>query len=470
MAKKFRLIGMPISVLDEVLSKKEKREMIARPARLIPANPRLSELSLASVFLSSLTFVKEFRELFLKDIKMSRSGSLRVFTEVSFPHIGITDQERGKKSSLRVDGLILQVIGKEIRDAALLEFKMGNQDLHEPQVSAYMNLAKELKIPRLITISNQFVPHITNTPVQGLQKVNGVNLYHFSWKHLIAMGSVLLTDNDTNIENPVEHEIMNEVMSFFRNENAQTRTFDAMSKEWAEVVEAIRVNKPLTKNDPRVATVAHDWVQEEQDLNLKLSDELGLMVDSRKRAAKDFNDRIEIEKKAIVENGILESQFKISGIVSPLKVQAHVLARKVVCTVEVKAPLSRSTSTGRLNWLKAQLERSRKNNQKVFEEVLPNVWIEPMTKGRGHNPKQPYKDFDTLVDESKDTDIRVFRVSFEKDLAADFTRTKKFIEKYEEMVLCFYRAIVQNLKNWEEPPPKMSHSVEDPDEKISEEE
>ena len=44
----------------------------------------------------------------------------------------------------------------------------------------------------------------------------------------------------------------------------------------------------------------------------------------------------------------------------------------------------------------------------------------------------------------------------EVDFGGKFSQSRKFIEEYESLVISFYRAIVQNLKNWEESAPKMN--------------
>ena len=87
---KFRITGCPISVFDEMLeSAKEKPEIVVREARLIPASKKIDEMFLSSVFLSSLTLIKEFRTIFSKEIGMSRVGSIRAYTEVSFPNLKV---------------------------------------------------------------------------------------------------------------------------------------------------------------------------------------------------------------------------------------------------------------------------------------------------------------------------------------------------------------------------------------------
>ena len=453
--KHFELIGMSIKDFDDMLKvNNEDREILFREAHLIPTYKKLDELSLASVFLSSLTMVEEFKNLYCKEIGLSRVGYLKAYTEVSFPRIKIYNEASIKKGPLRVDGLLLQVAGGKIKDAAIFEMKMGSQEVSSNQINTYLTLAKELKIPRLVSISNQFVPSPTDYPVE-VQRINSVSLYHFSWRYILALGSILLTDNDLNISDPDQVRIMKEVMSFFKHPNAAVNTFDSMSKEWGDVIEGVRARKEFSRNNPGLAAAAEDWVQEEQDLALKMSDELGLMVDCNKRQYKTMQERLEAEKKSIMEKGILDSQFRIKGAVSTLNILADLGTRRVICYVDVKVPQDKKSASARLNWLKRQIDACKIHDEKSFNSIESTLWLNAMVKGRMVNPKELYSSYEQLLGEAKNCDIKSVRVSYEKDLAARFSQCRKFIEEYERIVMTFYSVIVQNLKNWEESPPKM---------------
>ncbi|MDD4574270.1 MAG: hypothetical protein PHR69_08660, partial [Sphaerochaeta sp.] len=85
-SKKFELIGRSIKDFDEIIKKDptnpERGRVKGKRARLIPAQKKIDELFLVSVFLASLPLVKEFRDLFSKEINLSRAGTLHAYTEV----------------------------------------------------------------------------------------------------------------------------------------------------------------------------------------------------------------------------------------------------------------------------------------------------------------------------------------------------------------------------------------------------
>ena len=453
---KFKLIGSSFSEFEEMVkSKQETREIEVRKARLIPASKKIDELFLASVFLSSLTLIKEFRTLFSKEIGLSRVGTIRAYTEVSFPKIKIFNENSIKNGPLRIDGLLIQIANGIIKDAVLFEIKMGANELNEKQITAYQNVAHEVGITRLVTISNQFVPSPKCFPM-AIQKVKDVDLYHFSWRNILVMGSILLTDNDLNISDPDQVNIMKEVMAFFRHQYAGITTFDSMGKGWIETTDGIRASS-LNKDSSCMVSAVQDWLQEEQDLALKLSDSLGLMIDCNKKQYDTFQERIDAEKKFLFQNKYLESQFKIKNAVSTMIVQADFGARMIRCIIEITVPQDKKTASARLNWLKKQLEgcKQKKESEKDFTRLESKIWIDPIVKGHRSTFKELYSQFDKLIESTKDYEIKTAKISLQEDLGGKFSQSRKFIEEYEKTVFSFYKSIVQNLKNWEESPPKM---------------
>ena len=89
---------------------------------------------LASIFLSTLKLVKEFREKFFKEVKFKKAGRQLYYTEVQFSNRDFSD--------CRFDGLILTVVGGKIKDALFLEFKGKGGTLEGEQVSRYVKFLK----------------------------------------------------------------------------------------------------------------------------------------------------------------------------------------------------------------------------------------------------------------------------------------------------------------------------------------
>ena len=122
-----KLEGMSLEAFQQLI---KDGHLLVREARLIPTTKVGDELSLASIFLSTLKLVKEFREKFFKEVKFKKAGRQLYFTEVQFSNRDFSD--------CRFDGLIITIVGGKIKDALFLEFKGKGGTLEGEQVSRYV--------------------------------------------------------------------------------------------------------------------------------------------------------------------------------------------------------------------------------------------------------------------------------------------------------------------------------------------
>ena len=204
---------------------KEKKEIKLRDAKLIPTYKPGDEMALTSIFLSSLRLIKEFKKDFFSEARLLNSGSIYTYTEVMFTQF---------KDS-RFDGLILVVKGKIIKDAAIFEMKNKNNELDQNQIERYIEIAKQLKIPKLITITNQFVSEPTQF-LLSLKIPKNIELYHFSWSYILTIANILLFKNEKNIEDPDQVEIMKEAVSYLENSISGVCGFTQMKHGWKDIV------------------------------------------------------------------------------------------------------------------------------------------------------------------------------------------------------------------------------------------
>ena len=142
-----KLIGLSKSDFDNYIKPNDSKfepQIYVRPARLIPALKTGDEMALASIFLSSLRLVKEFRDLLFKEFKFSKNGKLYYYTEVSFP----------KLFKERIDAMIMNVVSGKIKDVVFFEMKSAKNNLEKTQIEKYIKISRKLKVNKLITISN----------------------------------------------------------------------------------------------------------------------------------------------------------------------------------------------------------------------------------------------------------------------------------------------------------------------------
>lgn len=213
-----KLIGLKF---DDFQNFVEEKQIKLSQARLIPLLKMGDEMALTSIFLSSLRIVKEFKEMFFKDSGISRVGKTFFFTEVCFPEL----------SESRIDGMLLVVSAGKIKDAAFFEMKNKSNDIEIDQIKKYSEVAKKLGVPKIITVSNQFVSEPSKTPYD-LKSSRSLTYLHFSWTYLLTLSKILLHDNETNISDSDQIELMKEIVAYLVLETKKPRFLRALNFLW----------------------------------------------------------------------------------------------------------------------------------------------------------------------------------------------------------------------------------------------
>ena len=436
------LVGLKKTEFDEFV---KNGQLLLRKARLIPCFKPGDEMGLTSVILSALRLIKEFCKMVLSDTRMAGGGQFHVFTEVVFPQF----------PESRVDGLIIIVKAGVIRDAAICEMKNGQSELEKDQIERYQEIAKYYAIPRLITVSNQFVSAPTQCPIV-VKPVKGVDLYHFSWSYLLTLAYVLLCDNDTNIADEDQVEIMREVVAYLEFDKSGVCGFNQMKKGWTDTVDRINSGALLRSSDSGVRDTVTSWQQEERDIALILSRNLGVLVESgSKKHRADLTGRLDRDTKKLIEHHRLESTLRVRDAVSDIEVTALFDKRTVEMHVVLKPPGDKKMR-GQLGWLKRQLITCQRKDEDTFlrvkDELLVAIWL----KNVRCPERVPITGLDDVYDVIAGRDVKEFRIVFIKDFGKRFASRKKFVEVIEQMAVDFYRGVIQYLVKWEPTAPKMA--------------
>ncbi|MEE9465270.1 MAG: hypothetical protein V3W14_06855 [Candidatus Neomarinimicrobiota bacterium] len=439
------IIGMPISTFLDLVE--EKKKITVRRARLIPIYKAGDEMALTSLFLSALRLVKEFRNEVFSTVTMSKSGKMHVFTEPNFAEF----------EGAQPDGLILIVGGGKIKDAALLEMKNKKIPLSEDQISRYLNVAKQYKIPKVITVSNQFVSIPTQSPI-NVKVPKNVSLYHLSWSYILTIAHILLVDNENNIADADQVEIMKEVVDYLEHDISGVLGFTEMKAGWKEVVNKINMGSALTKQDPDVLDTVSSWLQEERDMALILSRELGLLVKSgMPKFRYNLPGRINNEIKNLIESRALVSTLQISGAASDISVIAHFERRNIEMNVSLLPPQDKKLK-GQIGWLRRQLELCERKNADGFDSIRKELGIDIELKYQKLPVRYSLDNLEDACDDLKGREIKRFEISQIRDLGRKFESKRGIVQNIEGMLLDYYRLVVQHLKKWEKPAPKMLDS------------
>jgi hypothetical protein len=434
-----KLLDMDIKDFNEKVKNKEIR---LRAARLIPPVMKAGdEVCQTSIFLSVLRMVKEFRDDLFSDIGLKRSGRHSFYTEVSFYD----------NSEERPDGLILNTSSNEIKDAILIEVKNKNNVIDDTQIARYVELAKTIGITKILTISNQFVSDPTHSPVH-IKLPKGITLYHFSWTYILTRAHVLLFENDHNISDTDQVAIMKEFVLYLEHKDSGLHFFETMKGGWKDCVKQFSTGVKPTKSDPEIVNAIESWMQEEQDLALKLSRKLGLLVGSKVK--NNSNALFDQNFKTLSSSEkYLSSIIKIPVIVSPIEIIAYLGRKTLSMSVELSVP--KKTVRGQIGWLKKQLDSCRNKGTEKFSRIEEDLMIKAQLKYRNEYPMFHIRDFERSIDELKDKEITGFKVLYINHLGNKFDGAKMFVTELEDMLILFYSTIVQHLKN----PPKENPKI-----------
>lgn len=422
-------------------------------ARLFPVLATTSkEGRTTSIFLACLERVPGFAEVVLESLnkRVGRRSTIECFTEVAF-----NGEEHAKGD--RPDGVIVLKNGTQ-EWKALVEAKVGSNNLEYDQIERYREIAKKHEIDCVITISNQFVTSPEIHPIDAVRKSKSkIPVFHWSWMYLLTQAFLFTDREDINDNDP--GKLMIELTQFLGDESSGVKSFDRMPPEWVEVCRIVRSGgKILSKSDEAKAVVTA-WHRETRDLALQLSRMTGTFVteklsrihksDSRRRLA-DAIDLLSAESK-------LEVVLNVPNAAEALNVSVNLLSRSIDVSMKLRAPEDKVRTSSRLNWLLSQLKK--KDKGEFLKKEKSEVHIRLFWPGR--NEPTSYE-LAKLLDEPRlgskyreHLAVYEFEVFRTHDLGGMFSQRSKFIDELEKVVPGFYFDIGQRLESWRRPAPRI---------------
>ncbi|MEX2496146.1 MAG: hypothetical protein WD448_08665 [Woeseia sp.] len=230
-------------------------------SRLIPVVSDMSKEERAvSPVLAAFSIVPALAHSLLQEVggPTNQRATVRSYSQVVFKR-GPTDRK------WRPDGLLEVDSGRKVW-RALIEAKIGNAELSGEQVECYLDLAKQMNLDALITISNQFSTLPTHHPIAvNKMKVRRVELYHFSWLSILTKARLL--SDDKTIDDP-EQAFITVEMSI---PNAAARLCMEADFLRRSLRFSISLNTPQDKTRP---TAAVNWATRQLASSAHSSDTL----------------------------------------------------------------------------------------------------------------------------------------------------------------------------------------------------
>ena len=418
--------------LHQVFKLTNHQALEDKKARLFPCGNTENEVHTVSIFLASLSAVKEYREeLFMKiGVKKIKSRNVNVHTYTEVLNIKTDD---------RPDGLIVITSGKHnpiIEWAGLVEVKVGENKINKEQINKYSDFAREIGINDIITVSNYLVTNPNQSPI----KINKRNfkLYHWSWTYLKVTATHLIRTN--SIEDSDHVYILKELRKYFDNHRKLTN-YSNMGEGWKDAVSKIHLYEKKEKVSKEIIDViVKSYSQEEKDISLQLTDNSNHYIDlvAKENRLEKIESSLQ-NSKSIISTYIVNQNKK-----NTFDIEIDFIRRQVKCNAKII-----------INKGKAQAQTS--TLIKLFENDsgwTENIFIKAVysrNKFMKHNvslsdliEQKNNSEFYSILDKSYGDEVKHFEVFTIDSLNKDIQSVKNFITKLENIAKRFLNQVIEN--------------------------
>jgi len=415
-----------------------------QPARLIPVSglsgPDEQERRGASALLATMQVVTEYGRAITQKFG-APAGNLETFIEVPFELKG---------ANYRPDGLVRVQRGTR-RWVALVEVKTGRNKLEENQVKTYLDIAREQDFDAVITISNELATVWGAHPLSiDKRSTKKVDLHHISWSLLHA--EALVEKKNHSVRDPEQAWILKEFIRYLEYSKSGAIDFDDMGPFWVAVRDAA-VNSTLRAVDPSAHDVVDHFSQLIRFVGMSLSSQLGVEV-VQSLSRQDRNDPVAFihrMSEELASTGRMTGAITVPNAVAPVNILADLRAGRIACSVTITAPEEGRPMT-RVTWLLRQLKGSPIDlvlcaNGHRANDIGPSLRLDKVLA-------KP----ESLLPDSK-FDVKSFTLTLTAVAGTKRGQgTSSFVATILALVNRFYEGVVQNLKIWVPPAPKVNPS------------
>lgn len=428
--KKIDLGKTQLSELHKILKYDSAEQLDNHRARLFPKGNTQDEVSTTSIFLASLSAIKEYREELLKQIGCAKisnqNAQLHVYTEIELD-----------ANSDRPDGLIVLTTGKKnpiIEWVAFIEVKVKDNPIEHDQIKKYAEIGRSVGILNIITISN----FITTTPLESPVSLpfRNVSLFHWSWTYLKVTGSRLIRNDAVEDEDHVY--ILTELRKYF-DTHKNLKDYKRMGSDWRASVNSIHDHEAgqKVKND-LLDSIVRSYQQEEKDISLQMTDKTDYYVQlvlSKKSRAEELEEMLQSTK-------VITSKFMINGDKkNTFLIDVDFIRQKVKCytTMSIDKGKAQAQTTALVKKLEsiaapddmlinAIYNRKKSNNTNASLSTLMKEREEKVTY--------------SILDAKLGEEVVIFEIKSEDNLGRDFQSVSKFVEKLENIVERFIKQVI----------------------------
>jgi len=328
-----------------------------------------------------------------------------------------------------------------------VEVKTGPARLKDEQVAGYLDVAREHGFDGVLTISTQITANSAESPVcvDG-RKLRKAALWHFSWWRVLT--EAVVQQRYRGISDPDQEWVLRELIHYLSSEASGAVGFEDMGENWVAVRKAAH-DGTLRVGDSPARDVAERWEQFTNFLTLSLSQELGASVTSHRPRSQTTPARLEEITTSLATSGELRSTLRIPDAVGPLEIRADLRSRQTFTSIGIDAPRE-GRQKARFNWLLRQLKESP--DDLLIEASFPNARVTTAASlGSVREDSTPL-----CYPPDPKREPRSFALTAARPMGQKRGRAQgSFVRETSAQAVEFYRDLVQNLKPWQAPAPRL---------------
>lgn len=408
-----------------------------------------AETRATASFLSMIKAVSEFGRQFLKT-SGAPAGNVECFTEVTF-------KDKAKKTESRPDGVVIVTRGKK-EWKALVEVKIGSNNLRQDQFDRYHILARDQGFDALITISNQVALSNGLPPLKvDKRRLSKTDVAHFSWERLLSEAQYLSLQS--GVADADQQYMLAEWIRYVNDKKSKIIVAPQVGKNWDNMLSAASADR-LKSVNADVDDFSKVWAGFLRVQAFRLRAQLGEQVEVRLKATekKDPEAHFKNLSAQMLLDGKICSFLKVPHTAGDLKILLDLRSKRVFYEVHIDPPSDKKTK-GQITWIVNQLKK--------LEQVPTDLCLIVEWKKKGFLTEVKVCGIEDSKDElmfdlqgdliPAEVEIKSFRIHWKTKLSRKKTIIFNQIGGNLEE---FYKSVVEHLQVYVPPTPKLKQHTQ----------